>query len=68
MATSALLDFAGAWGARCLDDGTFHFYWCNVVSDSDRIDYREEDHLWKGGTLQLLDVSGNVVSEWQPDA
>jgi len=63
---SAILDFSGAMGAFCPDDDERYFHWCNTLTDSDRIDYWDEEALWKGGTLQLLDDAGNVVSEWRP--
>jgi hypothetical protein len=61
------LDFSGAMNAFCPVDTDRYFHWCRAVSDSDRIDYGDEDLLWKGGTLQLLDSNGEIVAEWRPE-
>lgn len=64
--TSVLLDLSRSFGGQiCPDDGPLHFHWCNVVDDPNPYGF-EENPLWKGGLLQLLDDAGNVVSEWQP--
>ena len=64
---SAGLDFRGSFNAFCPEDTDRYFHWCRTVSDSDRIDYYEDEWLWKGGTLQLLDSNGAVVAEWRPE-
>ncbi len=64
--SSVGLDFGGPMGARCPEDTDQYFHWCRVVSDSGRVDYGEEEMLWRGGTLQLVDDNGAVVAEWRP--
>jgi hypothetical protein len=36
------------------------------VSDSDRINYEDDQMLWRGGLLQVVDANGKAVAAWQP--
>ncbi len=64
--SSVVLDFSGPMGARCPENTNQYFHWCRVVSDSDRVDYGEDQMLWRGGLIQVVDTNGEFVAEWRP--